>query len=152
MRSGLQPSTSHYQMTPTNNTFGTPYVNNGIYNHHKYQTLENTLTRQSSTRASTTNQRPRAVSTATVAPPAGTPPTAAAAAAINDLNDSLMNSQTFTTMTKLPVDTMGSVAEFPRHKLRVLEKLGEGAFGMVSCYKTYICFVFRNVYDAMMLF
>ena len=140
MRSGLQPSKSHYQMAAAaaasasnNNTSfsSNPYVNN-IYNHHKYQTLENTLTRQGSTNS---KQRLAASGGTVVAtPPASTPPSRPLIQ--QDEAASPMNSQSFTTMVKLPpvVDSMGSLPEFPRHKLRVLEKLGEGAFGMVSAF------------------
>ena len=48
---------------------------------------------------------------------------------------SLMNGHAFTTMINLPKagdPSQAQLPEFPRHKLRVVEKLGEGAFGMVS--------------------
>ena len=42
-----------------------------------------------------------------------------------------LNSQLDELCTSLP-----NVPEFPRHQLRLLEKLGEGAFGMVSTKQT----------------
>ena len=48
---------------------------------------------------------------------------------------SLMDGHAFTTMINLPKagdPSQAQLPEFPRHKLRVVEKLGEGAFGMVS--------------------
>ena len=46
-----------------------------------------------------------------------------------------MDGHAFTTMINLPKagdPSQAQLPEFPRHKLRVVEKLGEGAFGMVS--------------------
>ena len=48
----------------------------------------------------------------------------------------LMNNHVFSPLMNLQSlddeQTKDELREFPRHKLRVLEKLGEGAFGMVS--------------------
>ena len=54
------------------------------------------------------------------------------------IGDSCLSTDTFTTMMVPAAAARGfdlpnevNVPEFPRHKLRLLEKLGEGGFGMV---------------------
>lgn len=36
-----------------------------------------------------------------------------------------------------PVEGIAHLLDFPRHRLRLLEKLGEGDFGMVMCRKSF---------------
>ena len=52
-----------------------------------------------------------------------------------------MDGHAFTTMINLPKagdPSQAQLPEFPRHKLRVVEKLGEGAFGMVRNSETLL--------------